>query len=86
VLALLKVLDNMNAPEYAFHAILTWARAAIADGFSFQPEGGQTRRRNAERLYAMMNNATHLLPTVRTVTAPHGPSCDVITFDFVPQL
>ncbi len=27
--ALLKVLDNMNAPDYAFHAILTWARAAI---------------------------------------------------------
>ena len=77
----------MNAPDYAFHAILTWARAAIANGFSFQPEGGLTRRRNVERrLYAMMNNATHLLPTVRTVAAPHGPSCDVITFDFVPQL
>ncbi len=77
----------MNAPDYAFHAILTWARAAIVDGFSFQPEGGQTRRRNVERLYAMMNNATHLLPTVvRTVAAPHGPLCDVITFDFVPQL
>ncbi len=29
---------------------------------------------------------TQLLPTVRTVAAPHGPSCDVITFDFVPQL
>ena len=54
--------------------------------FSFQPEGGQTRRRNVERLYAMMNNTTQLLPMVRTVAAPHGPSCDVITFDFVPQL
>ncbi len=34
----------------------------------------------------MMNNAMQLLSTVRTVAAPHGPSCDVITFDFVPQL
>jgi hypothetical protein len=84
--ALLKVLDDLNAPDYAFHAILTWARGAIADGFSFRPEGGQTRRRNVERLYALMNNATQLLPTVRTVAVPQGPSCDVITFDFVSQL
>jgi hypothetical protein len=34
----------------------------------------------------MMNNAMQLLPTVRTVAAPHGPLCDVITFDFVLQL
>ena len=84
--ALLKLLNDMNAPDYAFKAILTWARAAIADGFSFQPEGGNTHRRNVDRLYSMMNNATQLLPSVRRVDVPHGPPCDVITFDFVPQL
>ena len=41
--ALLKLLDDMNAPYYAFQAILTWARSAIAEGFSFQPESGKTR-------------------------------------------
>ena len=46
--ALLKLLDDMNAPDYAFKAILTWVRAAIADGFSFQPEGGTTHCRNVE--------------------------------------
>ena len=71
--ALLKLLDEMNAPDYAFHATLTWARAAIADGFSFPPEGGKTRRRNVERLFAMISNAKQLLPTVRTVAVPHGP-------------
>jgi hypothetical protein len=71
--ALLKLLDDMNAPDYAFHATLTWARAAIADGFSFPPEGGKTRRRNVERLFAMISNAKQLLPTVRTVAVPHGP-------------
>ena len=55
--ALLKALDNMNAPDYAFHATLTWARAAIADGFSFRPEGGQARCRNVEQLYALLNSA-----------------------------
>ena len=76
----------MNASDYAFKAILTWTRAAHAEGFSFQPKGGKTRRRNVERLFAMMTNATQLLPMVQTVAVPHVPSCDVITFDFVPQL
>ena len=84
--ALLKLLDDMNGPDYAFKAILTWACAAHAEGFSFQPGGGKTRRRNVERLFAMMNNATQLLPTVRTVAVPDGSSCDVIWFDCVPQL
>jgi hypothetical protein len=84
--ALLLLLNDMNAPDYAFKAILTWARAAIADGFSFQPEGGNTHRRNVDRPYSMMNNATQLLPSVHWVDVPHGPPCDVITFDFVPQL
>ena len=76
----------MNAPDYAFKAILTWARVAYAEGFFFQPEDGKTRRRNVERLFVMMNNATQLLPTGRTVAVPRRPSCDVITFNFVPQL
>jgi hypothetical protein len=46
--ALLKLLNDMNAPDYAFKAILTWARAAIADGFSFRPEGGKTHHRNVD--------------------------------------
>ena len=85
--ALLKLLVNINASDYAFHVFLTWTRAAIPDGFSFQPEGGKTCRRIVELLFALMNNATQLLPPVRTVAVvPHVPSCDVITFDFVPQL
>ena len=30
--ALLKLLDDMNTPDYAFKAILTWARAAHCGG------------------------------------------------------
>jgi hypothetical protein len=85
--ALLKLLDTINAPDYAFkQAVLRWARAALADGCSFQPDGGMTRRPNVERLFSMMNNATQLLPSVHKVVVPHGAPCDVITFDFVPQL
>ena len=49
--------NNMNAPDYAIHAILTWARAAIADGFSFRPQGGKTRtmRFKMKRLLTSMS-------------------------------
>jgi hypothetical protein len=41
-IALLKLLDDMNAPDYAFASVLTWARDASADGYSFYPVGGQS--------------------------------------------
>ena len=31
-------------------------------------------------------NATQLLPSVLSVLCPHGPPCNVVVFDFVPQL
>jgi hypothetical protein len=31
-------------------------------------------------------NATQLLPSVLSVSSPHDPPCDVVVFDFVPQL
>ncbi len=39
-IALLKLLDDMNAPDYAFEAIIKWGRAAKGDNYSFHPEGG----------------------------------------------
>jgi hypothetical protein len=84
--ALLKLLDNMNAPDYAFGAILCWARSANADNYSFYPVGGLSRNKNVDVLFASVPNADQLLPSVQTVQCPHGPTMDVITFDFVPQL
>ena len=77
-MALLKLLDDINSPDYAFKAILTWACEAIADGFPFQREGGKTHRMNVKQLFATMNNGTQLLPTVCTIAVPHGPACDVL--------
>jgi hypothetical protein len=37
---LLKVLDDMNAPDYAFGDILSWARGAHSANYSFNPPGG----------------------------------------------
>ena len=85
-IALLKLLDNMNAPDYAFTAVLKWARGASKEGYSFHPEGGQSRMQNVDVLFNSVKNTNRLLPSVKRVDMPHGPACDVITFEFAPQL
>lgn len=87
-ISLLKLLKDMNAPDYAFGNILSWARAAQSENYSFQPKGGLSRNRNLACFTEAVQNAKLLLPTVISVTSPNNElmSCDVITFDFVPQL
>jgi hypothetical protein len=41
--ALLKLLDNMNAPDYAFASVLRRARGANAARYSFHPDAGLSR-------------------------------------------
>ena len=36
----LKLLDDMNALDYAFAPILKWAQDAQAEGYTFQPANG----------------------------------------------
>ena len=85
-ISLLKILDDMNAPDYAFATVLKWARNAQADGYSFYPVGGQSHINNIDVLFKSVTNAQRLLPSVMTVNVPHGPPCDVITYEFAPQL
>ena len=70
-MALLKVLDDLNAPDYAFGAVLEWARSANASGYSFYPTGGLSRSRNLEVMFKSVHNAHRMLPSVRTVQVPH---------------
>jgi hypothetical protein len=85
-IALLTLLDDMNAPDYAFTAVLKWARVASEEWYSFNPKGGQSCMQNVDVLFNSVKNAKRLLPTLERVDVPHGPACDVITFEFAPQL
>ena len=76
----------MNAPDYAFKDVLSWARDAHANGYSFYPDGGLSRMRSVDLLFKTIENANQLLPSVTTVTVPHGPPCEIITYEFAPQL
>ena len=84
--ALLKLLDDVNAPDYLFTKILTWAQKAKADGYLFCPLGSLSCHRNVELLYATTHNAQVLHQTTVSVPIPHGPPTDVITFDFASKL
>lgn len=83
---LLKVLDNINAPDYAFGDILAWARGANAANYSFNPVGGLSRSKNIDVLFDSMPNARQLLPSIVPVLCAEGLASDVVVFDFVPQL
>jgi hypothetical protein len=80
-------MDDISTPDYAFGLILAWARDASADEYSFHPQGqGLDCARNVTVLVKSIANTTQLLPLVLSVSCPHGPPCDVVVFDFVPQL
>ena len=90
-LKLLKLLDDMNAPDYAFREILLWARGATQEGFSFYPKGGLDRRRNIQCIRESLKHSQLLLPSIVTVNLPTEEDSSpaenkVIVFDFVPQL
>ena len=87
-IALLKLLNDMNAPDYAFSRILKWAHHTQTEGYSFQPvNGGLSRIRNVDVLFASLTNDKRVLPSVATVQLNNGATSDVITtFEFVPQL
>ena len=85
-IALLKVLDTINAPDHAFGKILAWAKDASSEGYDFEPIGGRVRRKAIENLFPTIKNAQHLLPAVIKVSVPHGPPSEVVAYDFVPQL
>ena len=84
--ALLKILEEINAPDTSFKKIITWARNAKNEGYDFYPIGGTSRRKAILQLFPTVSNAEYLLPSVVNVVVPHGPSIDVVAFDFVPQL
>jgi hypothetical protein len=86
-IASLKLIDDMNAPDYAFARILKWAQCAQVEGYSFQPANdGLLCTRNVDVLFASLTNAKRLLPPVVTVQWNNSATSDVITFEFVPQL
>jgi len=83
---LLKILDDINAPDNAFKEIIKWAKEAYDDGYTFDPIGGLSRKNNIAQIRKMYFQSEALLPKIETVNIPHGVPSEIVTFDFVPQL
>jgi hypothetical protein len=83
---LLKILEDMSAPDYAVEVIIKWAQAALADGFDFCPKT-KSRSGNLTHIYNAVHNSTLMLPSIVPVLAllkNHSP-VDVIVYNFVPH-
>jgi len=83
---LLKILDDMNAPDYAFTKIMQWAKQAFQNGYNFEPTAGTSRKSNIQQLQNLCFQSKSLLPKVQTVNIPHGLASKIVIFDFIPQL
>jgi hypothetical protein len=66
-IALLKLLDNMNAPDYAFEAIIKWARADRDDNYTFLPEDGFALQKC--RYFVSVNEQCKAAPSVCSTRA-----------------
>ena len=89
VVKLLYLLDQMEAPDYAFQSIMKWASECYQEGFDFNPQS-KTRKANISWMYRSIHNATSMMPTSRQITLPQPlpgmNTMGVICYDFVAQL
>jgi hypothetical protein len=82
---LMKLLDDMEAPDYAVESIIAWAQTALAEGFDFRPKRN-SRDGNLIDVYNKVHNSTRLLPSILPVELlEFSDPVDVITYDFVSQ-
>ena len=90
---LIKLLDDINAPDYALQSIMQWAHDAHQSNFKFQPKCN-TRHANIQWMHKLLHNTHDFLPILHPVPMMpnnnnnnnNGTSIDCICFDFVPQL
>lgn len=82
---LMKLIMDMNAPDYAFERILEWARKNYEEGFNFNPSKGKTMKSNLDWMFKMTENAGMRLPKIVPVQVEDGVTSEVIVFDFLPS-
>lgn len=87
MIMLLRLVENLNAPDYAMEEILKWAQKAYIEGFDFQ-DCLQTKVSNVQMIYNKVEDAERLLPTYVDLHNMEGQQqhCRVTVFDFVSQL
>lgn len=80
---LMKLLIDMNAPDYAFEQIIEWARRSANLGFDFVPTKGKTWKCNVKWMHEMTENGGLRLPKIIPVQLEGGEIAEVVCFDFI---
>jgi hypothetical protein len=78
---LLIVLDNMNAPEYAFELIIKLSHSAHKAKYSFHPPGVMTCALNPNVLFCQWTMQPNFFPLSKTWWYLTNPPCHVIVYD-----
>jgi hypothetical protein len=68
IVKLMYILNEMEAPDYAFQSIMEWAQECYLEGFDFNPS--MTRKANLKWMYKAIHNALHFLPHLHKIKLP----------------
>ena len=82
---LIKLLDDMNCPDYVLPKILEWVIDNEQNQVSFH-SASRKHDANVNWMRKMLHNANYLMPKVMPASLSSSISVDVMCFDFVPQL
>ena len=80
VVSLMRILDKMNAPDYALQSILQWAQTSYRNNCNFNPKV-QTRNANLQWMRSVIQDADYLLPKEQIIQLDNS-TVPVVTFDF----
>ena len=85
IVKLMKLLDDMNCPDYALSSILNWVADVQDNNHNFESTP-RNRAANIQWMRKMLENANQLLPIAVPTAISPTQSMDVVCFDFVSQL
>ncbi len=85
-IAVLKFIDNINAPDYAFGSILVWAKGISVVEYLFYPQDGQINLKHGGVL-TQTNFICSTTPTQHCFRSySHVLPSQMVVFDLVPQI
>jgi len=82
---LIKLLDDMECPDYALDKILNWAHESFLNGFEFNPTI-KTRKGTLKWMKKMVVHNDAFYPNPVSVNLNNETKIDVICYDFALQL
>ena len=85
VISLMRLLEDIDAPDYALNEILKWAEEATEQDINFS-QCLKTKKANINWVKNVVHGSNYLLPKEKKVELEDGRNFKVVVFDFAAQL